>query len=100
MIEKIGEYGGVIARVDVGPYITPDNWGIGNCLTKGLEGFCDYYLPVNSGGPIKEVAVNIEITGRTRQRRNGDYYVRVKITFVGDGEPDTITHGWVRSVWN
>jgi hypothetical protein len=31
------------------------------------------------------------VTGRTI--RNGR--VRVKITFVGDGEPDTTHHGWM-----
>ena len=100
MQEGYDKYGCVITRVDVGTYVEPEGWGIGNLLKKGLDGFCQYYLPVNSGGPIKELAVNIEITGRTRQRRCGSYYVRVKITFVGDGEPDTITHGWVHSVWN
>ena len=92
--------GHVIARVDVGTHVEPEHWGIGNLLKPGLAGFCDYYLPTNSGGPVKEVAVNVTITGRTRIRRQGGYWVRVKIEFVGDGEPSTFTGGWVHAVWN
>jgi hypothetical protein len=99
MQERTNNCGQVIARVDVGTYVQPDGWAIGSCLKPGLEGFCDYYLPVNSGGPIKEVAVNVEITGFTRQWRQGDYYVRVRIIFVGDGEPNTYTPGWVPAFW-
>ena len=92
--------GQVIARVDVGTYVEPEDWGIGNLLKSGLAGFCDYYLGTNSGGPIKEVAVNVTITGRKRIRRQGGYsYVRVRIEFVGDGEPSTFTGGWVPAVW-
>ena len=94
------KYGSVIARVDVGTYVEPEQWGIGNLLNPGLDGFCSYYLPTNSEGPVKEVAVNVTITGRTRIRRQGGYWVRVKIEFVGDGEPSTFTGGWVHAVWN
>ena len=98
MQERTDNYGNVIARVDVGTYVEPDGWGIGNKLNPGLEGFCPYYLPTNSGGPIKELAVRVEITGRSRQRRHGGYYVRVKVIFVGDCEPDTVVKGWVPAV--
>ena len=93
------KFGATIATVDVGTYLEPEQWGIGNPLKKGLDGFCDYYLPTNSGGPVKEVAVNVIITGRTRIRRSGGYYVRVRIEFVGDGEPSTFTGGWIPAVW-
>ena len=98
MQERTNNYGMVIARVDVGSYIQPENWSIGGILRPGLDGFCQYYLPTNSGGPIKEVAVNVEITGRTWRRRNGGLYVRVKITFVGDCEDDVIAYGWTPTV--
>ena len=94
------KFGSVIAKVGVGTHVEPEQWGVGNVLKPGLENFCDYYLPTNSGGPIKEVAVNVEITGRTRIRRCGGWYVRVKVTFVGDCEPDVVTGGWVPAVWN
>jgi hypothetical protein len=55
-----------------------------------------FYLPTNSGGPIKELAVNVTVTGRTLQRMQGDLFVRVKIEFVGDGEPSTFTGGWLK----
>ena len=99
MQERTDNFGSVIARVGVGTYVKPDDWVYGSLLKAGLPGFCDYYLPVNSNGPIKEVAVNIEITGRSRRRLMSDWYVRAKITFVGDGDPDVIVHGWVPAVW-
>lgn len=82
-------------EVKVGTYLEPENWGIGDCLRPGLDGFCQFYLPTHSGGPIKELAVNVEITGHKPRWRQGAWYMRVKIIFVGDGEPDTITRGWV-----
>jgi hypothetical protein len=41
------------------------------------------------------IACNVEITGRTIQRYNGALWVRVKITWVGDREPDTTTGGYM-----
>ena len=42
-------------------------------------------------------AVKVEITGRTRQWKSGEPWMRAKVTFVGDGEPDVELRGWVRS---
>jgi hypothetical protein len=39
--------------------------------------------------------VNVVVTGRTWQRREGDYWVRVRIEFVGDGEPSVFVGGWL-----
>ncbi len=47
-------------------------------------------------GRITNVAVNVEVTGRRiRQVPGGGYGWRVKVTFVGDGEPDTTVGGWM-----
>ena len=86
-----------IAQVGVDSYIEPESWRLGGVLKPGLHGFCDYYLTTNSA-VVKEVAVNVEITGRTIIRRQGDWYVRLRITFVGDGQPNTHTGGWVRAL--
>jgi hypothetical protein len=40
------------------------------------------------------VAVNVKITGKTPTRRNGSLWYRVKVEFVGDGEPSTFSGGW------
>lgn len=40
-------------------------------------------------------ACRVEITGRTVQLRPGGCWVRVAVTFVGDGEPDTVVRGWM-----
>ena len=81
--------------IQVGTYVEPDGWGIGAVLEKGLEGFCPFYLPTHSNGPIKHLAVTVEVTGRVPRRRCGGYYARVRIVFVGDGEPDVVHGGWV-----
>ncbi len=83
-------------EITVGTYVKPENWPIGENLEPGLDGFCDFYLPTGHRKPLPEViAVNVKVTGRTPQRFAGDLWLRVKITFVGDGEPDTYTGGWV-----
>ena len=69
--------------------------GHGNLLVTG-DSFSTFRLPTNSGGPIKSLAVEIEVTGRTyRYSAAGNRQIRVKITFPGDCEPDTVTHGWM-----
>ena len=42
------------------------------------------------------IACNVEITGRTFQYRGGTYYVRIRMIWVGDGEPDTDCPGWLK----
>lgn len=82
-------------EVKIGTYVRPENWSCGNLLEEGLPGFCDYYLPTNLDGPIKHLGVNVKVTGRKPIRREGTWLRRVEITFVGDGEPDTKSGGWI-----
>lgn len=43
------------------------------------------------------LACRVEITGRTFQFRAGKVlWVRCKVVFVGDGEPDTEVAGWLK----
>lgn len=79
--------------IQIGTYVEPELWNIGENLEEGLAGFCDFYLTGwNTGATM---AVNVEVTGRTVQRRKGDLWVRVKVTFVKEDEPNTSTGGWV-----
>lgn len=41
------------------------------------------------------IACNVEIVGRALRKRHGDVWVRVKITWVGDEEPDVESRGWL-----
>lgn len=77
----------------IGDYLTPDNWRCGETLQAG-DNFSALRLPTCGGGPIKSLAVKVQISGRKVHWgavRNS--WVRVKITFLGDSEPDTVTHG-------
>lgn len=78
----------------VGTYVKPDGWAFGERLTEG-DSFSTFRLPTGSGGPIKSLAVEVEVTGRTIQRKWDMRLVRCKITFVGDCEPDTVVRGWL-----
>lgn len=44
------------------------------------------------------IACKVEATGRTYQRRGGAFWVRGKVTWVGDGEPDTTCGCWIRDM--
>lgn len=90
----------------VGSFVEPDLWRMGEPLVVSdwdqapfriptsmrAEGA---FLPTPSG--FVEVAVNVEVTGRTVRRRPNRYglWVRARITFIGDGEPDQVTGGWL-----
>jgi len=80
-----------------GQYIQPDQWYISQPLIEG-DDFSPLRLLTGSGqngGPIKSLAVRVDITGRTLQTHQGGRAVRVRITFLGDGEPDTHSGGWL-----
>ena len=92
-----------------GDYIKPDGWKAGEIITAD-DGYkdssfpgCQFRIPaggyrkeINSQGiehytkPFYMLAINVTVTGR-KPDRNGHY--RVKIEFVGDGEPSTFTGG-------
>lgn len=85
-------------RPAVGRWIKPDGWDCGSSLTEG-DSFSTFRIPTQSNGPIKDLAVEIRVTGRTLQRKWEMRLVRVEITFPGDCEPDTVTHGWMEVPW-
>jgi hypothetical protein len=43
---------------------------------------------------IGPVAIIVDITGRTIQYKPGRMLLRVRVEFVGDGEPSTFASGW------
>ncbi len=87
-------------RPEVGAVVKLDERDITEQLLDGdgwsVPGYagCDFRFPIFAG-PIKNVAVNVEVVGRTLQRRSGADWVRVKIEWVGDCEPSTFSKGWM-----
>lgn len=79
----------------VGRWVRPDGWAYGSQLQPSTWGEAEFYLPVNSDGPIRELAANVTVTGRTIQADYGCSAVRVRIEFVGDCEPSTYCYGWM-----
>ena len=77
----------------VGSLIEADGRRVGELLLPG-DSFSTFRFPCNVP-LIESVAVEVVVTGRTLQFRNGDYWVRVAITWKGDGEPDTSSRGWM-----
>lgn len=82
-------------EVNVGSIIRPDKWRFAEKLVASEWDAAKFRIPLSSNGPIKSLAVNVTVTGRTYQRREGNYWVRVQIEFVGDGEPSTYSSGWM-----
>ncbi len=84
----------------VGDYILVGDRKIGEMLQPG-----DAYVDSGYAGSQFRIAsanesspINIVITGRTFQRRphqGTGLYVRIRIIFVGDCEPDTECEGWL-----
>lgn len=83
-----------------GLYILPDGWTIGEILAES-DGYrdssfpgCDYRLPRSD----YQLATNVKITGQKSHLISCDWFrTRVKIEFVGDGEPSTFVGGWLYS---
>ncbi len=92
---------GVEIEAQVGSVIQPDAWKFGEKLLP-----CEWekaQFRVKTWNTEKlypaGLAVNIEVTGRTWQRRNSAYWCRIQIEFVGDGEPSTFSPGWLLRTW-
>ena len=88
---------------EVGDYLEPDGWGkaYGEHITQA-ETFSDSSFPgcqfrIRSIGG--DLAINLTRTGKDQYVRHAygrnQYRNRVKIEFVGDGEPSTVSHGWI-----
>jgi hypothetical protein len=77
----------------VGTFVLPGSWSFGEKLTASDWDKAKFRLGRRDG--VQSVAVNVVLTGGTLQRRSGNLWIRAKITFVGDGEPDQVVGGWV-----
>lgn len=51
--------------------------------------------PIQEWREIHAIALNLSITGRTFQWRNGRHMVKLRLEWVGDGEPSTYSEGWL-----
>ena len=58
---------------------------------------CDFR--VRMANDRYQIAVRVEVTGRTIQRKFSTDVVRIKIIFVGDGTPDVEVGGWMEVQW-
>lgn len=86
-----------------GDFVRPDGWNWGNPLTKA-DDFKDSSFPGCSfrlNSEHYDLAVNVTRSGRKKTwsksygTNPGTFKYRVKIEFVGDGEPSTFTNGWL-----
>lgn len=101
-IKSVEIYGREV-KPQVGSFVIPDGKLVGECLLPGDETVDAGYRGSQFRWPtndklIPSVGVDIEITGRTLRRRayqNG-YFVRCRIIFVGDCEPDSWIVGWLK----
>jgi|SRR5262252_6030858 len=89
----------VEVRPEAGRGILVDGWGT-HCASYlepcELPELAPFRLPSLRYSNVK-FACRIEISGRVAQKRPYDdrLWVRVRIVFVGDGEPDQICAGWM-----
>jgi len=87
-----------IAGPSVGSCIKPDGWAISTLLTECTDWEAAPFRLRATRTKIN-FAVRVEVSGkkiRWDAPFGGAPGVRIKITFVGDGEPDTVTYGWMK----
>lgn len=74
-----------------------DGWQFATRLTASDWDQAAFRIPTGYSFGITSLAVNVTVTGRTFQNRQGELWVRVKVEFVGDGEPSSFQGGWMRA---
>jgi len=83
----------------VGDWLIPDQWDTSSELKAGDDPLDHHWAGCQFRvyGRMSTVGVNLRLTGAPHIQR-GDgwrYKSRVKIEFVGDGEPSTFSGGWL-----
>ena len=88
---------GSVITPSVGMYVQPDSWN--PCWGSHLDPCDDWDMAdfrMAAPGTSIHSAINIVITGRTIQYDNTyGARVKVRIVWVGDGEPDQVSSGWL-----
>ena len=75
-------------------YVRPDGWKMGGVVYRDPTMPEPFDVRIETHQPvIASLAVKIETTGRVANR---DGMYRCRVTFLGDGEPDTVCGGWVK----
>ena len=86
---------GFAVVVGAGSVIEPDGWQISQRLEESSWDAAEFRIPTGHAFGVTSLAVNVTVTGRTWVSRCGDLWTRVKIEFVGDGEPSVMHKGWM-----
>jgi hypothetical protein len=85
-------------RIKAGSVVKPEHWPTWNRarLVDSNDDFSTFRIPLRNGGPIESLACEVEFTGKTLRKVNGDYAIRVKITFPSDVDyiQGGVTYGW------
>jgi hypothetical protein len=71
-----------------------DGWKFFTSIEKSEWEAADWRIQSINYDWLK-LAINIRITGRTIQYREGCAMVRCEIEWVGDGEPSEFAKGWI-----
>lgn len=91
---RVFDFYGNLHAPKVGAYILLDGWRPFDCLTKG-DDFSTFRIPLNSQGPIKDIAIEVEVTGKVARRFEGCYWARCAVTYPHDGGPDSYSGGFL-----
>lgn len=93
----VTNFKGEVVLPQVGNLVLVDNWGLCGRLLKPSEWDAAEYRIESVRIPNLEMAVNIVVAGRTLQKRpyQEGFWVRIKIVFVHDGEPNVNHAGWM-----
>ena len=88
-------------EAEIGDAVWCDQWPLhatelllkGDSRTDDSFPGCQFRIPMYNNR--FKVAVNVQVTGKTPTKRNGAYWFRCKVEFVGDGEPSQFSGGWI-----
>lgn len=102
-----GHWNGVdrLVAPAVGNWLEPDGWKLGGLLSESNWEAADFRVGSTNAFDLYSdrpagIAINLEITGRDLRYRPGRgpaNWIRVRIVWVGDGEPDTFSGGWLKT---
>ena len=85
----------------LGDTLYPDEWAPSSTYLNPSDwDKAEWRVPSARYQDLPGLAIRLRVTGRTVQRKYGNLVVRVEITWVGDGEPDTHSKGYLAIDWD
>ena len=78
-----------------GDFVKPDQWRWGEKLLPETWEGAEFRIPTTNSGPIKDLAINLKMTGRKLRFHDGGFAYRCQVEFVREDDDNVLSGAWI-----